>query len=87
MYDEDSLWSVDYAHSLDSQIIPYNDDNEDQSVQPGDILNHECKDELSLDYSVYDGHSTEYIPKYGDVDPPMKEMYVIYLIRVTRSDF
>ena len=91
MYDDESLWSVDYAQSLDSQIISYNDDNEDQNVQPEDILNHECKDDLSLDYSVYDGHSTlhstEYIPKCGDVDSPMKEMYVICLICVPHSDF
>jgi hypothetical protein len=37
---------------LDPQIIPYNDDNEDQNIQPGDVLNHGYKDELSLDYSA-----------------------------------
>jgi hypothetical protein len=76
---EKSLWSVDYVRSLYSPIIPYNDDNEDQNVEPGDILNHEYKDEQSLDYSVYD-HSTERNPKCSDVDPPMKDMYAFRLI-------
>ena len=83
-HNENSLWSVDYVRSLDSPIIPYNEDNEDQNVEPGDILNHEYKDEQSLDFSVYDRHSTEYIPKYGEVDPPMKDMYAFHLICVLR---
>jgi hypothetical protein len=69
---------VDYVRSLNPQIIPYNDDNEDQNVRPGDVLNHEYKDELPLDYSMYDGHSTDYIPSCGDVDLPMKDMYAVH---------
>jgi hypothetical protein len=74
-HNENALWSVDYVRSLDSQIIPYNDDNEDQNTQPGDVLNHEYKDELSLDYSVYDGNSTDYISNCRNVDPSAKDMY------------
>ena len=78
-YNESALWSIDYVRSLDPAIIPYNEDNEEKNVEPGDILNHQYKDELSLDYSVYE-HSTDYIPKRGDVDPPMKDMYAVHLI-------
>jgi hypothetical protein len=62
---------------LDPQIIPYNDDNEDQKVQPGDVLNHGYKDELSLDYSMYDGHTTDYTAICREVDLPMKDMYAL----------
>jgi hypothetical protein len=66
--------------------MPYNDDNEDQTVQPGDVLNHRCKEELSLDYSVYDGHSTDYIANCHDVDSPMKEMYAVhFMIGMSRT--
>lgn len=84
-HSEKSFWSVDDVRRLDSPIIPYNDDNEDQNVELGDILNHEYKDEQSLDYSVYDRHSTEYIPECGDVDLPMKDMYAFRLICVLRT--
>jgi hypothetical protein len=83
-----ALWSVDYTRSLDPQIIPYNDDNEDQNVQPADILNHGYKDELSLDYSVYDdGYSIDYIPNYRDIDPSMKNMYALCLICMHCTNF
>lgn len=71
----DALWSVDYVRSLDPQVVPYNDDNDDKNIQPGDVLNHGYKDELSLDYSVYDGHSIDYIPNCRDVDSPVNDMY------------
>jgi hypothetical protein len=74
-----ALWTVDYVRSLDPKIIPYNDDNEDQNVQPGDVLNHEYKDELSLDYSAYDGPSANNIPNCRDVDPPLNDMYAVHL--------
>ena len=76
---------MDYARSLDSPIIPYNDDNDEQDVGPGDILNHEYKDVQSLDYSVYDCDSTECSPKSGDVDPPMKDMYAVRSICIPHS--
>jgi hypothetical protein len=81
-----SLWTVDYIRGLDPQIIPYNDDNEDQNVRTGDVLSHGYKDELLLDYSIYEGYSTDgYIPNCGDVDPPMKDMYAVRLICKPRS--
>lgn len=80
-----SLWSVDYVRSLDPQITPYDDDNEDQNVQAGDVLNHGYKDELCLDYSVYDGHSMDYIPNAGDVDSPIKDMYGLRFICMPRK--
>jgi hypothetical protein len=72
-----ALWSVDYVLSLDLQVIPYNDEDEDQNVKPGDILNHGYKDELSLDYSVYNGHSIDYIPNCRDIDSPASDMYAL----------
>jgi hypothetical protein len=74
---------MDYMRSLDPQIIPYNDDNEDQNVQPGDILNHGYKDEFSLDYSVYDGNPADYIAMSRDVDPPMKDMYAVFYLHAS----
>ena len=82
-HNEKALWSVDYIRNLDPQIIPYNDD-EDRCVQPGDILNHEYKDELSLDYSVYDGYSTDYIPNGRNVDSLERNMYVPRFVYVPR---
>lgn len=79
------MWTVDYIRGHDHQVIPYEDDNEDQDVEPGCILNYGYRDELSVDNGVYDGH---YIPGYCDVDPPLKDMYVltsICIIRVFRS--
>jgi hypothetical protein len=70
-----ALWSVDYVRSLDSQIIPYNDEDEDQNVKPGDVLNHGYRDELSLDYSAYDGHLSDNIPNCRGVDSPVNNMY------------
>ena len=84
-HDDKSFWSVDDVRRLDSPIIPYDDGNEDQNVELGDILNHEYKDEQSLDYSVYDCHSTECSPKGGDVDPSMKNMYVLRSISLLRT--
>ena len=71
---------MDYVRSLDPQIIPYNDEDEDQHVQPGEILNHRYRDELSLDSSVYNRHPTSNISNCRDVDPPMKDMYAVRFI-------
>ena len=65
---------MDYVRRLDPEAIPYNEDNEDTNVQPGDILKGEYKDELSLDDWVYDGHSIDDIPDHRDVEPPLKNM-------------
>jgi len=47
------LWTVDYLRSIDPEVIPYNKDNEDGNIQPGDVLNWEYKEELSLDDWMY----------------------------------
>ncbi|KAH9995914.1 hypothetical protein BJV74DRAFT_883811 [Russula compacta] len=73
-FHSDALWSEDYVRTLDPKVIPYNDENEDQNVQPGDILNYEYKDELSLDNWVYDGHSTDDIPSHREVEAPLRDM-------------
>jgi hypothetical protein len=68
------LWSTDYVLSLRPVIIPYDDVIEDQNIKPQDILKYEYTDELSLEDWVYDGHSTEDIPSYGVIKPPLKYM-------------
>jgi hypothetical protein len=65
---------VDYVRRFDPKVISYNDDDEDKSVQPGDVLKREYKDELSLDDWVYDGHSINDLPEHRDVAPPLKNM-------------
>ena len=85
-YNVYSLWSVDYVRSLDPRIIPYNDDDEDQNVQPGDVLKPGYEDELCLGYSVYDERFTDYhIPNCGDIDSPMKDMYALRFICMPRN--
>jgi hypothetical protein len=71
---------VDYIRNLSPQIIPYNEDNEDENVQPGDVLNYEHKDQLSFDCLAYAERSIDHIPNCGNVDPPMKDMYAVCLI-------
>jgi hypothetical protein len=70
-HNRNALWSVDYVRSLDPQVIPYNDKDEDQNVKPEDVLNHEYKGELSLDYS---GHSIDYVPNCRDADSAVNDM-------------
>lgn len=65
---------MDYVRSLSSPVIAYNDDAEDPNVNPEDILNYEYSDDLSLDLWVYDGHSVDDIPIYGDVGSALKDM-------------
>ena len=77
-YDEKDLWSSDYVRTLNSRVIPYNDSNEDQNVRLEDILKHEYKDELTLGDWVYDGHSIDDTPNYGEVEPPLKELYALH---------
>ncbi len=84
-HNANALWSVDHVRSLDLQVIPCNDEDEDQNVRLGDVLNHGYKDKLSLDYSVYDGYSTDYIPNGRDVDSPVKDMCASRFICVPRS--
>ena len=84
-HDPGALWSVHYVRSLDAEVIPYNDGDEDQNIQPEDVLNHGHKDKLSLDFSMYDQRSTDYISNCRDVDPPMKDMYALRFICVPHT--
>ena len=72
------MWSVNYVHGLSSSVIEYNDNAEDPNVRPEDVLKHEYTDELSLDHWVYDGHSIDDIPNYGNVQSPLRDMYVLH---------
>lgn len=76
-YDKKALWTVDYVRGLGYQTISHNDDDEDQDIQPREILNYSYKDELSIEDGVYDKHSNGDIPDYRDVEPPLKDMYVL----------
>lgn len=75
---------MDYIRGHDHQVIPYEDDNEDQDVEPACVLNYGYEDELSVDNGVYDGHSFYDTPGYPDVDPPLKNMYVLTFICIIR---
>ena len=66
--------SVDNVRSFKHPITLYDDANEDQNVEPKDILNYDYKDEEVLDYWVYDEHSINDIPDYRDVESPLKDM-------------
>ena len=41
-------------------------------------MKHEYKDEVALDDWVYDGNSIDDTPNYGDVEPPLKDMYALH---------
>jgi len=73
---------VDYVRSLDPQVIPFNDEDADQNVQPEGVLNYGYKDDL--DYSVYDGHSTDYIPNCRDDESPVRDMYAPHFMCMPR---
>ena len=77
IHDTKALWTGDYFRGLSHQVIPYSDDNEDQDVDPGRILNYGCKDELSVDDGMYDGHSIYDIPCHRNVEPPWTDMCVL----------
>jgi hypothetical protein len=62
------------VRSFNHPVTLYDDANEDQNVEPKDILNYDYKDEEVLDYWVYDGHSINDIPDHRDVEPPLKDM-------------
>ena len=70
------MWSEDYVRDLDPQVIPYSA-NEEEDVHLDEILKYGYKDELALAEWVYDGHSIDDTPNYGDVEPPLKEMYTL----------
>ncbi|KAI9464116.1 hypothetical protein BJY52DRAFT_1166045 [Lactarius psammicola] len=73
-HNEKALWSSYYVRTLDPLVIPYDDSNEDQNVRLEDILKHEYKDEPALADWVYDGHSIDDTPDYGDIEPPLKDI-------------
>jgi hypothetical protein len=68
------LWTVNYVRGLSSSVIEYNDSAEEPNVKPENILKYEYRDELSLDLWVYDGHSIDDIPDYGNVGSPLRDM-------------
>ena len=70
------MWSADYVRNLDPQVIPYAANEED--VKLDEILKYGYKDELALAEWVYDGHSIDETPNYGDVEPPLKDMYALH---------
>jgi hypothetical protein len=72
---------VDYVQNLDLEVIPYDDDDEDQNVQPESILNYENKDELSLDDQVYCEHFADTIPNDSDAESPLKDLYALCMSR------
>jgi len=78
--DRKALWSGDYVRGRDPRIIPYDDANEDQNVKVEDILKFDVSDEPIVDHWVYDGHSIDDIPNYGNVEPPLKDMCVHYFV-------
>jgi hypothetical protein len=73
---------VDYVRNLYPEVRPYDDDDEGQIVQPGDILNYEHKDELSLDDQVYCEQFADTIPNDGDAEPPLKDLYALRMSKL-----
>jgi len=78
-HNEKPLWSEDSDYFLDFDIgvIPYDDANEHQGVNPEEVLKHKYRDEMSLEYWVYDGHTIDDVPNYSDVEPPLNYMYAL----------
>ncbi|KAI9459300.1 hypothetical protein F5148DRAFT_1319727 [Russula earlei] len=66
IYDPDTLWAGAHMLDLDPQTTPYDDANEDQTILVDEFIRFEISDEPSLDYWVYDGHSIEDVPSYGN---------------------
>ncbi len=60
--------------SFSHPVTLYECDNEDQNVEPKDILNYSYEDDQVLCDWVYDGHSIDDIPDYGDVESPLEDM-------------
>jgi hypothetical protein len=75
-----ALWTVDYVQNVYPFVSLY-DDNEDQHVQPGDILNYEHKDEPSLDDWVYCEQFAGAIPNDGDAELPLNDLYALHVSR------
>jgi hypothetical protein len=61
---------------------PYDEDSEDQNIQPKDVLNYELKDEVSLDDWVYDEQFADAILNYGDVEPSLKDLYALCMSHI-----
>jgi hypothetical protein len=62
------------VRSFGFPVTPYECGNEDQNVDPKDILKYNYEDDRVLCDWVYDGHSIDDIPDYGDVEPPLEDM-------------
>ncbi|KAI9438361.1 hypothetical protein H4582DRAFT_257215 [Lactarius indigo] len=73
-YSMNDLWSAEYVRNLDPLVIPYDDTNEDKDVKLEEILKYEHKDELALADWVYDGHSIDDTPNYGNTESPLRDI-------------
>lgn len=69
-----ALFSPDRVRSFSHPVTLSESDNEDQNVEPEDILNYSHKDDPVRYDWVYDGHSIDNIPNYGDVESPLEDM-------------
>ncbi|KAI0061160.1 hypothetical protein BV25DRAFT_1805982 [Artomyces pyxidatus] len=67
------LWTPEYVHNLDIDVIPYNNATEDE-VKPEKILKHEYRDTLTLDDRVYDGEAIDREPDSANVETPLKDI-------------
>ena len=66
-----ALFSPDRVRSLSHPVTLDESDDEDQDTELEDIC---CRDgPVRYDW-VYDGHSIDNIPNYGDVEPPLEDM-------------
>ncbi|KAI0260000.1 hypothetical protein BC834DRAFT_942566 [Gloeopeniophorella convolvens] len=49
-----NLWTLDYMQSLETPVVPYDAAQEDENLDPQDVLKYKFQDELTLDDWVYD---------------------------------
>jgi hypothetical protein len=73
---------MDYVRNFICLPLSPDDADEDQLVEPEDLLRYECKDELALDEWVYDGHSIDDTPDYDHILSPLKDMCVYYFVNI-----
>ena len=71
---------MDYVRNFIPLPLSPDDADEDQLMEPKDLLTYECKDEVALDEWVYDGHSIDDTPNYPDILSPLKNMCVYHFV-------
>jgi hypothetical protein len=69
---------MDYVRSFIPLPLSPDDADEDQLMEPKDLLTYECKDQV--DEWVYDGHSIDDTPNYVGVLSPLKNMCVHHFV-------